>query len=266
MQIRIPFELNEGDIDTTVILLTDVAAGIIRLRVETPTGDIINPTVVAGLGGTFGLGTNMSYYRFTLPVPPIGGGGSTGAGSHAGTWYALLEINVVEFRKAVSSFNRRNSAAIQSVVAHGFRYSLSVQSYSNLRMDARLTQNSFELGAKMTLRVVLTEYGLPLAHRATVTAELKKPDNTFTTLSLSEIEDGVFETSITDTTISGVYRFHIFASGATLRGVAFTRQKFLTGGVFHGGDAPPPTTSGGIDQGDLCRLIECLLNKEYWAG
>ncbi len=238
MKIRIPFELNEGDIDTTVILLTDVA-GVVQLTIETPDGGIIDPFVVTGFGGIYGVGTNMNYYRFTLPVPPIAGGG--GSSSHSGTWYAVLEINVVEFRKVLFTLDGRNAAFARSVRGNGVQYSLTVQSYSNLRMDARLTQNSLELGAKMTLRAVLAEYGLPLAHQASVTAQLKRPDNTVAILSLSEIQDGVFETSITDTTIPGVYQFHIF-----------------------GGDTPPP--SSGPGQGDLCCLVDCLLNKEVLGG
>jgi hypothetical protein len=175
MKIRIPFELNEADIDTTVILLTDIA-GIVQLTVETPTGEVIDPFVATGFGGVYGVGTNMNYYRFTLPVPPIGGGG--GPGSNAGTWFAVLEINVVELRKVRFSLDRSNAAVLQSVRRNGVQYSLTVQSYSNLRMDARLLQNSLELGAKMTIRVILTEYGLPIVHRTTVNAELKKPDNT----------------------------------------------------------------------------------------
>ena len=43
-----------------------------------------------------------------------------------------------------------------------------VHSYSNLRMRARLTQSSFEPGASLDLRAVLTEYGLPVNRRAMV--------------------------------------------------------------------------------------------------
>jgi hypothetical protein len=80
--LRIPFALNEADIDTTVILLEDLEA--IHLRVETPHGDVIDPAVAAGFGGTYADGTRLSYYRLTLPVP-LGGGEPVAAG---GGWWS----------------------------------------------------------------------------------------------------------------------------------------------------------------------------------
>jgi hypothetical protein len=49
-----------------------------------------------------------------------------------------------------------------------------------------------------------------------------------------------------------------------MRGVPFTREKVLTGAVFHGGDNIPP--SSGTGQDNLCCIMECLLNKEVLGG
>ena len=50
----------------------------------------------------------------------------------------------------------------------------------------------------------------------------------------------------------------VTASGSTLRGDPFTRQQFLTGAVFHGGDDPLPT--GGPSAGErLCCLVKTLI-------
>lgn len=238
--IRIPFILNETDIEATVILNVDVPA--VEMAVETPDGDLITPANAAALGVTFAVGTNMSYYRFTLPVA-LGGGG----GARAGTWHAVLVVNDKIFREASREF-ANNPAALARAQAHGARYSLSVQTWSNLRMSARLDQTNFEPGATMTLRVGLTEYGQPVDHRASVSAELRRPDNTTATLSLTEVEPGTFETSLI-ASLAGVYRFRALASGATMRGLLFTREQTLTGAVFPGGDTPPPTTTGGGSQG-----------------
>lgn len=106
-----------------------------------------------------------------------------------------------------------------------------------------MDQTSFEPGATLTLRVKLTEYDQPVDHRASVAAELRRPDATTTTLSLTEVEPGVFETSIV-AMMAGVYRFRALAAGVTMRGLSFTREQTLTGAVFPGGDQPSPTGTG----------------------
>jgi hypothetical protein len=111
-------------------------------------------------------------------------------------------------------------------------------------MNARLDQTSFAPGATMTLRADLSEYDQPIDHRAGVSAELRRPDGSTTTLFLAEVEAGTFETSIV-ATMAGVYHFRVVASGVTLRGLAFTREQTLTGAVFQGGDQPLPTSTGG---------------------
>src|SRR5262249_9192949 len=73
----------------------------------------------------------------------------------------------------------------------------------------------------------------------------------------------VFETS-TGAALQGVYRFHVLASGITLRGLPFTREQDLTGAVVPGGDGSFPT-SGPSTQGrdkQLCELLECLLGPD----
>jgi hypothetical protein len=240
--IRIPFNLNEADIECTVVLNVDIPA--VEMAVETPAGDLITPTNAAGLGVTFAVGTNMSYYRFTLPVA-IGGG----SGAREGTWHAVLKVDDKILRRELSEFANKPTA-LASAQAHGARYSLNVQSYSNLLMNARIDQPSFEPGATMTLRANLAEYGLPVEKRASVRTELRRPDNTTTVLSLAEVDPGTFETSVL-ATMAGVYHFRVLASGTTFREKPFTREQVLTGAVFQGGDDPLPTSTGGAQGGGL---------------
>ena len=83
--VRIPFLLNEADIDATAILLT--AVPVVRFLVEAPDGSVMDPSVAAGIGADFESGPGMSFYRFTLPLP------LSSKPSHEGTWHALLEID-----------------------------------------------------------------------------------------------------------------------------------------------------------------------------
>ena len=74
----------------------------------------------------------------------------------------------------------------------------------------------------------------------------------------------MFETTIA-TSDPGIYHFHLRASGATLRGVPFTREQLLTGAVWKGGDQPrqtPPSSDGPEHDEKLCRLINCLLHQD----
>jgi hypothetical protein len=244
---------HEVDADD-VILLTDVPA--IRFLIETPAGDVMDPAQANLLGATYGLGTNMSYYRFTLPLP------LAGKPAQAGTWHALLWVD----ERILQQYGRRleqSVSAWSARAAHGIRYSLSTHTYSNLRMEAQVSQNSLQPGATVTLRATLAEYGIPVAHRASIRAELQRPDSTQTTMVLAEVEPGVFETT-TPATIHGVYRFRMLASGATMRGLPFTREQLLSAAVVVGGDNPFPTSDsfGRARDKQVCQLLECLLGPE----
>lgn len=256
---RIPFELSETDISSDVILLAP-APWVFNFWVETPQGDRIDPGVASGLPAvTFVSGPNSAYYRMTLPVP------ISGAGAREGKWHAVLEINERNFRKYLSSLDNQPEE-LRKARVHGVRYSLNVHTYSNLRMRARLSQNSYEPGATMHLNVVMTEYGLPMTARVNVAAQITRPNDTQTTMTLAEVEPGVFEAEF-PATLSGVYTCRVTASGRTLRGRDFTREHTLTGVTWKGGDDPIPTPEPGGRERDerLCRLLKCLLRDEAFG-
>jgi hypothetical protein len=258
MKLRLPFLLNEADIDSTAILLTDLPAASFLL--ESPDGDIMDPSIAASLGNTYAVGTNMSYYRFTLPVA-LG----AGAGAHAGKWHAILEVDDKLFKKYLSQLENQPEA-YRRAVAHGIRYSFNVQTYSNLRMEARLSQSSMLPGATIKLRANLTEYSLPVEHRAEVWAELLLPDNTNLVLPLTEVDPGAFEAS-TIASMQGIYRFRVMASGITFRGAPFTREQTLTAAVFQGGDKQLPTSHDDPRTRDeqFCHLLECLIASDAFS-
>jgi hypothetical protein len=245
VKARIPFQLSEADISTTAILLTDRPGA--TFLIETPAGDVMTPASAAGLGAQYAVGTDMSYYRFTLPL-------ALGASpARAGTWYAVLEYT-----------GRQADAA--AARGGGVRYSFIAQAFTNLRMSARLSQNSLEPGASVTISCTLTEYGIPVARRATVQAYVEFPDNSLVTLPLPETDAGRFQASMT-AVIPGVYRIRVVASGATMRGVPFTREQSLSATAILGGDNPAPTTGPSTKAADeqLCKLIECLLGPNAFG-
>ena len=213
-KIRLPFYLNEADIDCTPILLTDLPAA--RLLIETPSGDVLDPATAAGLGQTYAVGTNMSYYRYTLPL-------ALGPGAHEGTWYAVLSVDEADFRKQLGRLDNKPEA-YRRALAHGVRYSFTAQSYSALRFAASVSQTSLEPGAQFTLRAGLTEYGLPVEGRAEVTAEVEWPDLTTTLLPLAETDPGIYSGGMV-AAVHGIYRFRVVATGVTLRSVPFTANR-----------------------------------------
>lgn len=242
--VRIPFVVADSDIETTVILLTDVAG--IPFDLETPDGEILHPGMASLAGAEFAIGRKMSYYRFTLPLLV------NGKPAQAGTWYALLGVD-------------EQTLGIRGKVEQGrLRYSLTVQAYSNLRLEARLTQSSLEPGASMTVLAALTEYGEPVEQRATVVAQVQRPDGSTATVPMLEASPGRFVASMVSTQ-AGTYRFRVTASGATWRGLPFTREQDVTGTVLVHGDAPFPTTppDDRKDVEALCSLAECLVGGPF---
>lgn len=256
---RIPYRLNEADIGADVILLCEASLPIIRFALETPSGDLIDPGV-AGVNPSvdFVTSQNISFYRMTLPVPV----GANGAG--VGKWHVVLEIDKRYYKRYLATLEKWPEL-YRRAIAHGVRYSLTVQSYSGFRLQARLLQSSYEPGATMTVRAVLTEYGLPVeGSRAHVRAEFTRPDGTAGVLVLHEEAPGTgIYISDLAASISGVYSFRVLAGATTMRGRAVTREHLLTGAVWKGGDNPPP--SGRDEPSDckmkLCELLTCLLSR-----
>jgi hypothetical protein len=131
-------------------------------------------------------------------------------------------------------------------------------------MQARLSQSGMVPGSDLFVGATLSEYGIPVAHRASVHADVERPDGVTSSLTLGEVQDGVFETTVA-AQIEGVYRFHVFATGTTMRGHPFTRDGLLTGAVFIGGNNPWPTSDPSKDD-RLCELVECLLERGALDG
>jgi Mg-chelatase subunit ChlD len=255
--VRVPFQLAETEIDATTVLLVDIPA--VRLSLETPSGALLSEANLAALGAQLTRGTNMTFCRAGLPLP-------VGVGAHGGTWHAVLSLDEARFKRELTKLERAvrdrkvRSVELERLRAHGVRYSVTVSSWSNLRMDARLTQTSFKPGATLRLDAVLTEYGQPVEGRARVEAEVRRPDGVMFTLPLAEELPGAFGGQIVGG-LAGVWRVRIRARGRTYRGIPFTREQLLSAAFIVGGDQPTRPPSG---EGPLDCLIRCLADEAGW--
>lgn len=255
-KVRVPFDVTEADIDCMPLLMTD--ENVVDLTLETPDGTSINPVMAPALGMSFGVGAQTKHYRYTLPV-------ALGAGQRQGRWHAVLEVNSGDYKKVLTRMRERKDERFQTFATHGARYSVVVQTYSNLRMQAGIEQSSFTPGAKLLLKATLSEYGIPVERRARVTVELARPGGSIVTVAMVETEPGTFEAT-TSANVAGIYHARFVALGATLRGTPFTREQLATAAVWQGGDVPyqPPTTDGAGP--DWCRLMQCLLDGKTFSS
>lgn len=128
-------------------------------------------------GYAFSLSLRTCWDIFTLPLA------LDATPARARTWYAILEM---------AGDDRPPEVAASDRIGHGIRYSFSAQAFTNIRMDARLSQNNLQPGASIIISATQTEYGIAVAHRANVRAERELLGNTRATLALSEADSSRF--------------------------------------------------------------------------
>ena len=231
--IRIPFQISDSDIDSTVILMTDF--NVVDLMVETPAGDIIDAANAAP-----GVPTSERTRSFVHLVVALPGS------NHEGQWYVILKVNEAEWRKFDTPLSHIPAGG-SGPGAAGARYSVEVHTFSNLRMRPRIDQSSLEPGAAISLRAQLTEYGIPVEGRAEVNVKVTRPDGSVITIDLNEEPEGNFD-NVFIADMSGIYTCRFMASGTTMRGKPFTREQTLTAAVWNGGDNPH-TPTGNENEG-----------------
>ncbi len=219
---EIPFELNDVDYSVDVILLTP-APYAMRFMLITPAGDLITPSDAAALGGSYVEEKRFAYYRLPLPSP-------VGHGAHGGKWQAILKVDNRGFKQYLEMLHN-NKRELELARAHGVRYSLNVQTLSNLNLKADLNQKDVRPGSKVMLSAVLTEYGQVVKRRAKVVAYVTQPNSSVRRVRLKEIAPGQFEGSFTAAT-HGVFKCRLLAKGKTLTGRRFTREQLLTASIY----------------------------------
>ncbi len=247
----VPFQLADSDVYADLITLCPIPK-LINFYLQSPGGDIIKPAT-GGPNIKFILGQQVVYYRVVLPA--LAG---NPAGSHGGTWKAILSVKSGDELKKLL----RDETVIAAIRANRFRdslpYSFVAHTYSNLNLDAYKHQASLKPGAAVTLSASLKEYDVPLQNDAAVWAQITNPDQSLSELKLQRINPGTYSASF-DTTSAGVYICRVRAEGLTGGGTPFTREKTLTAGVYYGNydPVPPPKPDEA-----LCHLIECLLSDK----
>ena len=250
--VRVPFELADTEIEATIVVLLDVPA--VQISVETPDGTRLSEAQLNAMGATVNHGTNMVFCRIVLPAP-------VGGGAHAGTWHVVLEVDKARLRREIAALGQRIESGARRKVdaerlqAHGPRYSVTVSTWSNLRMAARVSQTGSGIGATLTLRAVLSEFGLPV-DRVRVDADVTSEDGSTQTLSLAPQAPGAFANDVVATT-GGVWRARVRARGWTRAGRPFTREQLLSAAVLEGGDRTPPPESADPRDALAC-LLRCL--------
>lgn len=253
--IKIPFYLNETDISVDAIMMMPMQ-GLIDVAIGTPKGDVIKSSNLSSFPTVKKVdGAQVTYYRMTLPV-------SDGASINAqnGQWNILLKVNQKYYKRYLAELEKSQDQ-YQQAVAHGVKYTALVHAYSNLRMKCTLSQNSYETGAAMSLRCLITEYGVPLEKDVSVTASLFMPDGTLNSIVLNKVSSGIYDIQL-PANYPGIYVFTVQANGFTSRNLSFTREKVLTAAVWKGGDAPAPTSSTDPNQNPfqvtICKFLNCL--------
>jgi Common central domain of tyrosinase/von Willebrand factor type A domain len=245
----VPFDLTESDRRCDVIVLSPYAS-LFDVLAEAPDGTILGD-------GNGAIGVRAPTYqtlRISLPSPNV-------AGTSVGSWRAILTIDERGFKRVLADLKeRKQTAEINRLRAHGVPFTLTVQSRTGVRMAITTTQSSRRPGGTARVAVELTQAGIPLAHAATVTADVTAPGGLMQTVILTEFADGRYAAEFA-TPGAGVYRILVRAKGATLRGVPFTREGLRTIGVWTRGDDRGDDTAGPAGGLDICGLMTCLIEN-----
>ncbi len=261
---RIPFRVAETEVSLDAVLLCPIPIAV-DFRLVTPGGQVVTPQVAAAEPNiNHTMADDLAFYRLLLPALP-----SQPAGSHRGTWKALLRLkspgeiqedlrNIKDQEKVLDIIRR-----LREFLRKPVPYTFSVYAYSNLALKASAVQSSFAPGATVSLSAALTEYQVPFQGDATVWATLTAPSGSTSRIDFTPAGAGTYAASHV-TTSPGVYRFLIQAEGYTSRNARFTRETNVSAGVWAGGGRPYDPQTGGDGDGDgdkLCHILHCLFEQ-----
>jgi len=243
-----PFDLTEGDTRCDIVVLSSMADAL-QAELVAPDGtrfDTSNGVVLTRTPFDLVL-------RLALPAPP--------AASTGGRWVVRLSVDRRRLRELLADLKRRDDAAgFNRLERHGVGFTVTVQARSNVRMSVATSRASRRPGGTANVSAMLTDFGIPLASSARVTARVDAPDGSVSTFTLAEYEPGRYAAQV-PTEAAGVHRVLVTARGQTLRGEPFTREQLRTLAVWNGGDDRPPTSHDpGTGRPGLCELLKCLLS------
>lgn len=247
---EVPFDLTEGDTRCDAVVLS-------------PLADALDASLVAPdgtpLGASDGVVVSRTPHhlvlRLALPSPATT---STG-----GRWHVRLRVDRRRLKKVVAELKRReDGAALNRLERHGVAFTVTVQARSSVRLSVTTDRSSRRPGGTAIVTATLSDFGIPLAASAAVTARVDAPDGAVSTVTLAEAEPGRYVAEV-PTTAAGVHRVLVTARGRTLRAEPFTREQLRTLAVWRRGDDRPPTSpdsGAGADRAALCELLRCLVS------
>jgi hypothetical protein len=248
----IPFQVTAADVYLDVIALSPLPQ-LVGFSLITPAGTVITPSS-GDPNVEYLVRPDVAFYRVTLPAIP-----DDPAGSHAGTWQAVLELGNrrtagAELRKLLA--DSEQASPLQN---GGLPYSLVAHAYSNLRFAASLYQEALRPGSIVTIRATLTEYDVPFDGPATVWVEITAPDQRggSDNLQLTRTATGRYEGSFT-AVLPGIYGCRVRATGS-VGNDPFTREKTLTAATFVDSGRPSSQDGHGSDHGPDGCCLDCLL-------
>ena len=249
----VPFDLTEGDTRCDAVVLSPLANAL-HAELIAPDGTPFDTS-----NGVILTRTHFDVVlRLALPAPP-----STSTG---GQWRVRLTVDGPRLEKVIEELRQREDVTgLNRLERHGVGFTVTVQARSNVRLSVRAAQTSRRPGGIATVTATLTDFGIPLASSAKVTAWVDAPDGSLSTITLAEQEPGQYRADV-PTNAPGVYRLRVTAAGHTLRGEPFKREQLRTLAVWRAGDDPrPPTQDPGTARPGLCDLLECLLSGRSLA-
>lgn len=253
---NVEFNVAETDVSIDVIALSPLTP-LLRFRLHTPDGSVIDPATAAGEPNVeFRQHPDTSFYRIDLPAL------AARPNTHAGRWIAEFQLaDPDEVKKWIGSRETHNKGLLEVLRRGSLPYSCIVHTRSNLDMQASVVQPAFAPNNELTVRAVLSEYGVPYRGSASVWATVTQPGGATARLDLSDSGDGEYEATYTPRA-PGLYRFRVQAAGATSGGHQFTREHTLSRGVFIPDPAGTSDVTDWLDERDrrLCELIICLIS------
>jgi hypothetical protein len=242
--------LTEADHRCDVILLTE-APGAVNLTLTTPDG----ATIGAGPDATPLSAPAMNCLRVPLPL-------GSSPGTHAGNWIANISMDEAGFRKYLNSSGRENDLSTrQRLMTHGLPFILNVHAVSDLEMKVTAVQFSHAPGSNVEVTASLTESGIPLERRASVSMEVTKPDSAQETVVLNEVEPGVHRATLPMSQV-GLYSLLTKGRGQNFSGKPFTREELRTAATWIDQTGPTgPGNVGGYDR----KVVELIQMCCRWS-
>jgi hypothetical protein len=228
-----PFLVTEVDAGLDVILLTDSPQEV-DLRLQTPIGFVLAPWRAAAeptMAWLLSEGVSAYRLRLSAELEPM-------RYERAGTWRALLSVGrPQDARPGDRRAGPRHMAAPIGTGAQQRRlpYRLLVHAYSTLSLRAAVAPLGNEPGAPVTVEATIIEADRPMLQQASVWAEVTRPDGTAARVDLAGTGPGRFNGSF-PTSLAGVYRCRVRASGRSRAGYPFQREQLLTAAMWRGGD------------------------------